>query len=222
MRLVTFNVQSLRGGRQGVIDAVLATAPDVLCLQEWPRFALPSIRLRRFARTCGLVAVGSGVLAGDTAVLVRDVSVVRRFDRLALSRTPRLHRRGASAATVAVADGGLSITVASVHLGLNALERERHAAQLAAWLVDFDQPSVVAGDMNEGPGGAAWQLLESTVGRAVNVSEPTFPSYEPRHTIDTAFVGAGLAVLSVDVPAATASDHRPVVVGLAWSTGGAP
>ncbi|MDQ1726745.1 MAG: hypothetical protein QOK14_790, partial [Frankiaceae bacterium] len=107
---------------------------------------------------------------------------------------------------------------ASVHLGLDALERERHAAQLAASLVGFDQPRVVAGDVNEGPAGAAWQLLESTVGRAANVCQPTFPSREPRHTIDTAFVGAGLSVLSVDVPAATASDHRPVAVDLALPT----
>jgi endonuclease/exonuclease/phosphatase family metal-dependent hydrolase len=220
MRVVTYNVQSLRGSRSGVVAALREAHADVVCVQEFPRFFLPALRARRFARRCGLVALSGGRLAADVAIWVKQDVLVRRSARVSLSRTRGLHRRGVAVARLTV--NGVDVTVASVHLGLDALERERHAAQLAASLVGFDQPRVVVGDVNEGPAGAAWQLLESTVGRAANVCWPTFPSREPRHTIDTAFVGAGLSVLSVHVPAATASDHRPVVVDLALPTRGAP
>jgi endonuclease/exonuclease/phosphatase family metal-dependent hydrolase len=195
-----------------VIAAIAELDADVVCLQEVPRFAFSALRLRRFARECGLVPVAAGRPAAGTAVLVRRHVVVRRSQRLLLSRTRGRHRRAVVAATVLV--DGVRVTVASVHLGLDAEERERHAAEVLTAVAGFDGPYVVAGDMNEGPEGAAWQLLEATIGPAVSADRPSFPSTAPRHVIDTAFVSDGFLASLVEVAETTASDHLPVAVNL--------
>jgi len=196
-----------------VVEALRESGADVVCLQEVRRFAVPAARARRLARESGLVAVGSGRLAGDTAIFVTDNIVVRRHRRLDLSRTPDLHRRGATIATLLDPEG-LALTVASVHLGLDAQERERHVAEIVSALVDFDRPHLVAGDINEGPGGAAWQALVTGVGPAANTSEPTFPAMRPVHVLDACFVGAPLVGSLAIVLASTASDHRAVAVAV--------
>ncbi len=213
MRLATYNIQSLRGSRSGVIQTLREAAADVVCLQEVPRFALSAARSRRLARRAGLVAVGGGRLAGDTAVYVHKDLVVRQHRRLALSRTTGLHRRGATVVTT-VAKDALTCTVVSVHLGLDAHERVRHVREIVAALALFDGPVVVAGDINEGPDGAAWQLLVACVGPAANAVTPTFPAVRPVHVLDTAFVGAGAVAAAIVVMDSAASDHRPVAFEL--------
>lgn len=210
MRLLTYNLQSLRGSRAGVVATIRAAAADVVCLQEVPRFAVPALRARRLAHDCGLVAVGRGRLSGDTAVFVAPTVAVQEVVRVALSRTPGLHRRGVTIAALTV--GGLDVTVASVHLGLDAAERLRHADEIVQALTRFQDSWVVAGDVNEGPEGAAWQLLADRVGAAVNTDRATFPSSGPTQCIDTMFIGGTLTSTAVDTCDSTASDHVALVV----------
>jgi endonuclease/exonuclease/phosphatase family metal-dependent hydrolase len=210
VRVVTYNVQSLRASPSGVADVLRAAEPDIVCVQEAPRFLLASWRMRRLSAACGLVAVGRGRLAGDTAVLVAPSVSVRRFRRLRLSRTSGLHRRGALVVRVAVE--GHEVTIASVHLGLDAVERVRHAQELVTALAAYKRPFVVAADVNERPGGDAWRVMSTAIGPAANTRFATFPARDPQHVIDTVFVGGPLRVIATGVVRSTASDHRAVIV----------
>lgn len=108
--------------------------------------------------------------------------------------------------------------VVVTHLGLDPDERLRQAEALVGHLA-FRPRTLLAGDFNEGPGGAAFGLLLSTLidcpGEAGLAPRTTFPSWEPVIAIDH-------VLRSRDLPAATAarripgdaSDHLPVVVEL--------
>jgi endonuclease/exonuclease/phosphatase family metal-dependent hydrolase len=114
--------------------------------------------------------------------------------------------------------GHQPVVVASVHLSLDAAERERHAGEILRTL-SAGGPVVLAGDLNEGDTGRAWQLFASPL-RLVSPTTPTFPARNPRRLLDVVFASPDLAVLPhrpVDLDEAdlvAATDHRPVWVDL--------
>ena len=114
--------------------------------------------------------------------------------------------------------GYRSVGFVSIHLSLDAAERERHVAAVMKALHQ-DTPLVVAGDLNEGPDGRAWMA----VGRrllAVTGDAPTFPARNPHHRTDAIFASEQLTAVrgepvkldSGDLR--TATDHLPVWVDL--------
>ena len=223
---MSYNVHDLRDDRAAAAQVVRSVAPDVLCLQEVPRRLTTEVRLPRFARACGL-AWGLGRLGtGGTAVLVgpRVLLVERSRGRLAVRFPDRT--RGYAAATVELPGAaGRPVTVVSVHLGLRADERVRHAsAVLERYAPDPSSGSptshlVVAGDLNEGRDGRAFALLSGRL-RLVSGDTATFPAGAPTAALDVVLAGPGLHVAvsrPVDVAErdlARGSDHRPVWVDL--------
>jgi endonuclease/exonuclease/phosphatase family metal-dependent hydrolase len=87
-------------------------------------------------------------------------------------------------------------------------------------------PVVVAGDLNEEPGGASWRALAEAGLRDLGgdqEAESTFPAGDPRSRIDAVFATDGRMrgteygvpgdpALRVDLVRAT--DHLPVLAGL--------
>jgi len=212
---MTWNVRSLRDDRDAVIRALRACAPDVLFVQEAPRFLRAQSKLAALAREAGLgVAAGGRPAAGVALLTTLRVDVDRPRDHL-LTTTPRLHQRGLAVAHLTL--GNLSFTAASLHMSLDATERRRHASEIEQIL--GDGPAVVAGDFNERASGPAWQVLARgrvDVGAAADL--PTFSTADPRRRIDTILVPADWRVTAVspleilhesDLVAAT--DHRPVI-----------
>jgi endonuclease/exonuclease/phosphatase family metal-dependent hydrolase len=107
-----------------------------------------------------------------------------------------------------------------VHLSLTPEERVAHIEGILQAL-EGQSPLVVAGDLNEGPAGAAWQRLEAAGRlRAVSPPRPTYPAHAPRRRLDVVLASAELRVLphrEVLVPESAypaASDHRPTWVDL--------
>jgi endonuclease/exonuclease/phosphatase family metal-dependent hydrolase len=127
-----------------------------------------------------------------------------------------------------LAKNGVPFAAASIHLGLDAAQRERHLADvldLVDGLVDrLDHgPIVIAGDINESSEGPAWAALASVytdVGAGDNTA--TFSVRNPRHRIDGIFV-RGLTVESYHVvnspDVQKASDHRPIMAELGLVAG---
>ncbi|MFZ0322928.1 MAG: endonuclease/exonuclease/phosphatase family protein [Actinomycetes bacterium] len=222
LRIVTWNVRSLRDDRLAVVQVLRSLAPDVVALQEVPRFLRSRSRLAALARESGLlVACGGRSSAGTALLAALRIDVLRSSEAL-LPPSPRLHRRGVAIAEVRVSgSGGPSLVVACVHLGLNSGERARHA-QVVRELVGAyqNQATVIAGDLNEWPGRPAWQTLWSGHSDPGDeAAAATFPSRHPEHRIDVVFVPEGSAATCevVTGPAiAAASDHCPVVVDLQW------
>lgn len=218
LRVATYNLKGLHLDEDAAREVVRELAPDVLGVTEPPRGPTGGWRLRAFARAVGLRVVVGGGGARTTALLVRPGARVEQ------GRGRRLPVRGGRVRRgfcTAVVDG---LTVAVVHLGLDAAERKAHLARVLTSVPPGT--SVLVGDLNEQPGRPAWTTLGGVLRDAAQVAadvsgaqpEPTYPATGPRWRIDAVFVGPDLEVLAARVPAGPtvvrASDHRPLVVDL--------
>jgi endonuclease/exonuclease/phosphatase family metal-dependent hydrolase len=212
VRVVTWNVRSLRDDSLGVAQALRALQPDVVLVQEAPRLLGQRLANARLARRAGLRrVVGGGSAAGNLLLVAARVQVVRAC-AVRLPRRPGLHRRGAVLGVLAV--DGARLAVLGTHLDLDPAARLDSAGRLRA-LADADAPLVVGADVNEQAGGPAWEALAGglvDIGRDLG---PTFPARSPRQRIDALLADPRLAVVAAHVPATGAvSDHLPVVADL--------
>lgn len=215
MRVVTWNVRSLRDGARGVAQALAAMEADLVCVQEAPRLLLWRLARRRLARRAGLRILTrdracGNLLLGGHRVRLRETSYVR------LPHVRGLHRRAVAVARVGVEGGELVIV--GTHLDLAAEVRRDNARRVRAALPPG--PLVLCGDVNEEPGGPAWQLLAHGLVDAGQALGPTFPAGKPRRRLDAVLVDPALQVRTARVlPTGGASDHLAVCVDLRWRAG---
>jgi endonuclease/exonuclease/phosphatase family metal-dependent hydrolase len=245
LRVVSYNVRDLLDDRDAVAHVLRALRCDVACLQEVPRRWFQRRGVSRLARETGLRWACGGRASGGTAIFVGrrlDVDAAGAF-RLPV-RAPWTRTRGAAVVTVSL--DGVRLAAASVHLPLGPDDRVTHArivrARLAALAPGAAGPSplVIAGDLNEPPGGPAWEVLGAGLTDvALDATEggapaPTFTARRPARRIDAVLVGPGVLATSVRVPGSptdagfpdvsvadlqSASDHLPVVVDLLLGAG---
>jgi endonuclease/exonuclease/phosphatase family metal-dependent hydrolase len=212
---MTYNVRQLRDDRPAVVRVLCAADPDVVAIQEPPRGLSGRRRMRRVAREAGLVPVVSGGGARTTALLVRPgLAVTTRRGRRLPWRPGRV-RRGIAVADVA------GLRVVSVHLGLSSAERPRHLVRiLPLVLASGGAGGVIAGDLNEQPGGPSWRRLQSHLHDLAAAAGPTYPAGAATKRIDavlgTRGLTASLARVVDDKDTRRASDHLPVVVDVRW------
>lgn len=217
LRVLSYNVLSLRRGTDKVAAVIRACDPDVVCVQEAPRFLFWRRRCRALADAAGLKVVTGGRPAGAVLLLARPGLRVVATRDVKLPWHPPLHRRGIAIGVFDV--GGTQVTVASTHLSLDDSERLAQAGLVVAHLAELDRPAVLAGDVNEDPDDAAWRVLATSFADAY-VTAPlgdglTSTAAHPRRRLDAVFVDRRLGVVSCGVPEvaglAGASDHRPVL-----------
>lgn len=217
LRVASYNLRDFTDDPGAAARVVRALDPDVLCLQEVPRRLFSTFRVAAFASRCGMYWSGRHRGSGGTTVFtsLRVQVAQARHQRLPV---PLLQRtRGYAAARVAL-PGHQPLVVASVHLSLDEVERERHAAQILRAL-PWHAPVVLAGDLNEQDTGRAWRLIAGPL-RLVSPHVPTYPSGRPRRLLDVVFASPELTVLPHEAVAldeadlVAASDHRPVWVDL--------
>jgi len=218
LRVVSYNIRTLRDDRSAVVRVLRGLDADVVCIQEAPRFWRWRSRCAALARESGLLYVGGGGTTGGTMMLASLRVDVQSSIEYRFSRTPSLHMRGAVAARVHRA--GASLVVASVHLGLDRDERARHRNELVGLVDRFgSEVTVVAGDINERPDQPTWRTIAAEFADAAAGDEtPTFSTADPRRRIDGVFVRGPARVtayrIADDPDVLVASDHRPVVVDL--------
>lgn len=221
IRVATYNI--FMGGRRGSVlnDAVRALRPDVLLVNESPKRPILWKRAcSRLADQWRLRPVAGGRPAGSNLVAVGPRVVVKNAGAEKLRQPFLQPRRGIAWAQLRV-DGRL-LGVVSCHLSLDRDRRMVEVQRILEVAASLRGPVVLAGDLNEQPGGPSWKRL-----RAAGFRDPsdgswlTFPSDEPESRIDALLVrGTTGRVLShgdPDVPAsllAAASDHRPVLAEL--------
>ena len=189
-------------------------APDVALLQEAPRLLGSGLANRRLARRARLRRVTGGAAAAGNLLLVSSRMSVVEATPVRLPRRPRLHRRGAVHGVLEHA--GARLEVVGTHLDLDPSPRLDSARRVRA-LLTGDLPVVVAADVNEEPGGPAWEALAAGLVDAAAECGPTFPLRRPHRRIDVLLVDPRLSVTATEVPRpGPVTDHLPLVVDLAW------
>ncbi len=224
LRLLSWNVHGLRDDRAALTRIVRELDPDVMCVQEAPKFFRWRAKVAGLARECGLLYVAGGGTTGGTALLAHLRVDVERSAELALSHY-RLGWPDRGVAAAVVRKAGVRFGVASLHLPLPEVQRADHAHRALAVLRAGGVDQVfAAGDLNERPGHAAWRYLEDEGLRDLGPgSGKTFPAIRPDRRIDGAFATAGFEVLDYQVVdrrgVEAASDHRPLLVTLRVTDG---
>lgn len=219
MRLLTYNVRSLRDDAAAVARVIRAARPDVVAIQEAPRFLRWRSKCAALARRSGLVIVTGGRPAAANLLLSTLAVDVEATRDVLFSKDPRLHQRGAALAVLRL--GGTRLAVVGTHLDLVDEPRLRHVTELHAALNVFAPgvPAIVAGDVNAGPGSPAWRALAE---RRPDAEVPgdgfTYSATQPQRRIDGVFADPALRVVRAEVldsrDVRIGSDHRPVLVEL--------
>lgn len=223
LRVASYNLRGLKDSAEAAAAVVRAVRPDVLLLQELPRYPGSEYAVSAFARDCDLLWSGRTRLVSGTGLMtalrVTATDSQDRRLRVGLRENPRSYTL-----TQVRLPEGQRAHVVSVHLSLRAQQRVEHAGTVLSELAadpafPDDVPLVVGGDLNEGPDGAAWgRFTEALV--EVSAEHPTFPAHQPHRHIDAIFARGHRAVTPGDpallegMPVREASDHLPVWVDL--------
>ncbi|MEU3414512.1 MULTISPECIES: endonuclease/exonuclease/phosphatase family protein [unclassified Streptomyces] len=227
LRVLSYNIRSMRDDTTALARVITACAPDLVLLQEAPRFFRWRKKLARLAAASGQVVLTGGATAAGPAVLCGLRATVERTEDLLLPLTPGLHRRGF--ATAVVRFGGARLGVLSCHLSLRQDERYEQGGMLLDRLAALGvEHAVAGGDLNEGPDGRTFRRLAAGL-RDCRTAAPwggefTSTPADPHQRIDAIFATEGIEVLGCGVPLdqpgvreadlRAASDHLPVLAAL--------
>ncbi|WP_405781446.1 endonuclease/exonuclease/phosphatase family protein [Streptomyces sp. NBC_00859] len=224
IRVLSYNIRSMRDDRGALARVIRACEPDLVLIQEAPRFFRWRKAAARLAAATDLVTLGGGATAAGPLLLCSLRATVERTEDVLLPRTPGLHQRGLATAVVRV--GGARLGVISCHLSLQPDERHTQAGLALDRLGAMDVPhAVLAGDLNDRPDGRSFRRLAAELQdcRAVKPwgGEHTYPAVAPDRRVDAVFATPGVEVLGCGVPQdvahadlRAASDHLPVLAAL--------
>lgn len=223
IRLMSYNIRSLRDDRAAAARVIRAAEPDVVCIQEAPRFLSWRTSHARLARNAGMVVVGGGRPAGSNLILSTLAVTVETQADVLFTKDRRLHQRGTAVAVLQL--GTARFAVAGTHLDLEEQARLRHVRELHAavdQITPADVPAVVMGDINDLPDTPVWNSLAAR-GRDAQLTAGlgdgyTWSAMDPHKRIDAMFVDPRLTIRSAQAlhspDVAVASDHCPLLVEL--------
>ncbi|WP_413100692.1 endonuclease/exonuclease/phosphatase family protein [Streptomyces sp. Inha503] len=227
VRVLSYNIRSMRDDREALARVIRACAPDVVCVQEAPRFFRWRKAAAWLARETGLVYTTGGATAAGPMILTSLRAHVERAEDTLLPRVPGLHRRGFATAVLRFGGGhrdtglrdtprpanghpeggdGVRLGVVSCHLSLAEAERYEQAGMLLDHVTALDVPyAIAAGDINDRPDGRAFRRIAGKLrdGWATEPwgSEATFSPKDPRRRIDGVFASEGIEIIGCGVPA---------------------
>ncbi|AYV27364.1 Endonuclease/Exonuclease/phosphatase family protein [Streptomyces sp. ADI95-16] len=227
IRVLSYNIRSLRDDEDALARVIRACAPDLVFVQEAPRFFRWRKHAARLASKSELVVLSGGATAAGPLLLCSLRAFVERTEDVLLPMTPGLHRRGF--ATAVVRFGAVRVGVLSAHLSLDPGERLAQAGLLLERMEAMDTPyKIAAGDFNEPPEGPAFARVAARLQDCRTVApwggEHTFTGGPAARRIDAVFASPGVEVLACGVPEGlpgvtptdlrAATDHLPVLATL--------
>jgi endonuclease/exonuclease/phosphatase family metal-dependent hydrolase len=227
VRVLSYNIRSMRDDTAALARVIRACAPDLLLVQEAPRFFRWRKAAVRLAGATGLVYVTGGATTAGPMVLSSMRAHVERTEDVLLPHTPGLHQRGFATAVLRI--GGARVSVLSAHLSLDAGERYEQAGLLLDRVTGPGEPyAIVGGDFNDRPDGRSFGRLADRLqdGWAAKPwgGEFTWEPKRPYKRIDAVFTSSGIDVLGCGVPhrlpgvtdedLRAATDHLPVLAAL--------
>jgi endonuclease/exonuclease/phosphatase family metal-dependent hydrolase len=227
IRVLSYNIRSMRDDENALARVIRACEPDLVFIQEAPRFFRWRKHAARLAAKTDLVVLTGGATATGPLLLCSLRATVERTEDVLLPLTPGLHRRGFATAVVRI--GGARIGLLSCHLSLQTDERYAQAGMLLDRLKAMDvRYAIAAGDVNERPAGRSFRRLAGELQDCWAVApwggEYTSTPADPHQRIDAIFATEGIEVLGCGVPLThpgitlpdlrAATDHLPVLAAL--------
>jgi endonuclease/exonuclease/phosphatase family metal-dependent hydrolase len=223
---MTYNVRSMRDDKAALGRVISSAEPDVVLVQEAPRFLRWRSLCAELARRSGMVVLTGGGRAQGANMILSTLGVdAEHTADVLFSKDRGLHQRGASIAILRYR--GERLGMVGTHLDGVDAPRLRHIDELHAAVeahIPADVPTVIGGDVNAEPGSASWDRLTADRVDAFQVAGAgngfTNRSATPHRIIDGIFVDPRITVRRswvvehADVVAA--SDHLPVVAELDW------
>ncbi|MDP9240895.1 MAG: endonuclease/exonuclease/phosphatase family protein [Actinomycetota bacterium] len=205
LRVLSYNMRSLRDDRAALVRVVRDAAPDVVCVQEAPKWFRWRSRCADLARRCDLFYVTGGLPAGNNILMAKvEVEVESTADYL-FTRRFGLHQRGMAMAVCSL--GGARFRVVSTHLDMTASDRRLHVDEIFAALSPLTDPVILGADVNEHPGQPAWEALAAVL--------PESGAGTRGRRIDGIFASPALTLQCAEVvdspDARIASDHLPLL-----------
>jgi endonuclease/exonuclease/phosphatase family metal-dependent hydrolase len=226
LRVLTWNLHHGEGldGKldlERIAKRIVETKPDLVALQEVDQNARRSGGVDQaavLAKLTGMNGVFGKAMDFDgggygQAILSRFPIEETHVHRLPGSGEPRI------AFEVKITSAGRGLRFLSVHLDAqHAAKRQAQAQALREALAAKPEPTILAGDFNDGPKSSALAVFAAPwkdVGKAAE--SLTFPSDKPAIDIDHILI-KGLAARepATVVAEPVASDHRPVAALLLW------
>ncbi|MEU4271155.1 endonuclease/exonuclease/phosphatase family protein [Streptomyces sp. NPDC026092] len=227
VRVLSYNIRSMRDDEDALARVIRACAPDLVFVQEAPRFFRWRKHAARLAAKSELVLLSGGATAAGPLLMCSLRATVERTEDVLLPLTPGLHRRGLATAVVRFA--GARVGLISCHLSLRSEERYAQSGMLLDRVAGMDAPHViVAGDLNERPGGRSFTRLTKELQDGWEVSpwggEYTSTPDDPHQRIDAILATRGVEFLGCGVPQdldgldpadlRAATDHLPVLAAV--------
>jgi endonuclease/exonuclease/phosphatase family metal-dependent hydrolase len=227
IRVLGYNIRSMRDDEDALARVIRACAPDLVLVQEAPRFFRWRKHAARLAAKSDLVVLGGGATAAGPLLMCSLRAFVEHTRDVLLPLRPGQHRRGL--ATAVVRFGGVRLGVVSTHLSLDRAERRAQAGMVLEGVARLGTPYAIAGaDVNEPPDGPAFGRLAAELQDCWAVApwggEHTFVRPGPPRRIDALFATPSVEVLACGVPTHlpgvtprdlhTATDHYPVLAAL--------
>ncbi len=220
--VLSYNIKSGRVSSLAAIAGVIrSSGADIALLQEVDRNRRGTGGVDQPARLAALLggwshAFGENVDYGAGGY---GNAIVSRYPITSSANThlpnaPGGQQRGLLRTVVDI--GGMDVSLYSTHLQNQMDQLKLRQAQAVAPIVAADaNPTVLGGDMNAWPGDSVLNALKvplddtwDAVGAGTGA---TNPASNPRGRIDyLLYAGSELTPTSANVPAALASDHRPV------------
>lgn len=237
LRVMTFNIRAGNGDLDGIVEVIRRAAPDVVGLQEVdvhfsPRssfvdqanYLAEALGMHvRFAHIYELAPDSAGRPPREYGVAMLSRHPVVAFRNHELHRLSTVEeepapkpRPGFLEATLDV--NGTHVRFFNTHLdyrGDPAL-RTLQVEETLEIIGRTSMPTLLVGDLNARPDADELQPLFDLLDDAWERPEPghTFPADAPDRRIDYILHSGHFRVRHAEVPATTASDHRPVIADL--------
>ncbi len=215
LRVLSYNIRSLRGDDAAVVRVIRAAAPDVVCVQEAPKWWRWRSRCAALARKCDLFVVTGGLPAGHNLLMCRVDVDVQAADSRQLSRAFGRHQRGVAMATFSLR--GSRFRLVGTHFSLDPDERLRHVSEISSLIGEPAEPVIIGADVNEEASRPSWSGLAAGYPETGALGG-TFPAVTGRRRIDGIFASPSVRVRSAEVldsaDVRAASDHRPILAVL--------
>jgi len=241
LRVMTYNIRFGNNDLAGTAQAIRASSPDLVALQEvdvhWAArsgFVDQASTLAqqlgmdmRFARIYQLTPLRAGDPPREFGVAVLSKLPIRYFRNHMITRLSTQDTTAGPALAPGFLEArvevrGYNVRVFDTHLDYRADPRVRRmqVAEMLEHIGESTEPTLLFGDLNAPPDAPEIQPLFTKLRDAWPVANGpglTDPADVPIKRIDYVLVSKHFRVRSASVPATLASDHRPVVMDLIFT-----